>query len=354
MNQFQPLIDRNVTFDISFKYARARLYSDTKPLFSQGVFRQLPKGIRMWCNLRNDDIFILRWADPDYVREYIQNIPAKDKCPGFVMGADGYIFAKEFICRHPDTAGKLEMDKHWLKFMLWGRLGYNPALKNNLFQKAIGTRFPEADATKIYSAWTQSSKIIPLINRFYWQDWDFHWHVESGSAFKRQNTHSIQRLIRKGKPMEGTNLLSIETYCARTLADGAINGVTPLQVADQLDDFAEKAMASLPTKTTGDQELRETLDDIQAMVHLGSFYADRIRGAVSLSLYEKTKQDVRHHESVRYLTASLAHWKAYAKLISTNYKSQLLARIGWVDMLEMTKVYEADIPEKTEPAVQTK
>ncbi|GAI80679.1 unnamed protein product, partial [marine sediment metagenome] len=48
-------------------------------------------------NLRNDDIFVLRWGDADYVREFLQNVP-RDLMrfeAGFYMGPDGYVFGRE-------------------------------------------------------------------------------------------------------------------------------------------------------------------------------------------------------------------------------------------------------------------
>lgn len=342
--EFQPLIDRNVTFDISFKYAKARLYSGTKPTFSDEVFNdELPEGKRMWCNLRNDDIFIMRWANPDYVREYILNLPGRDKSPGFVMGADGYVFGKEFICKHPDTAGKLEIDKHWLNYKLWGRLGYNPQLKNDHFEKAVADRFPAADSRSLFAAWKKSSQIIPLVNRAYWNDWDLLWHVESSGALKKNGQHTIQRMLERSSAMEGSGIVSIKQYIQQAAKGEQVEGMTPLQVADELDELAHQALQELPKYESGSRELKETTDDIRSMALLGMFYADRFRGAVHYGIYQKNK-DIKYKEAaLKNLGESLDHWKTYAALIAENYKPQLLARVGWVDMVERTKMFEQDI-----------
>ncbi len=345
VGKFEPMAERNVTFDLSFKYARARLYSGEKPPFSRGVFNSLPENTRMWCNLRNDDIYIMRWADPDYVRTFIRNLPNQTKTPGFYMGSDGYVFGREFISKHPDTANVLEVEKHWLNFMLWGRLGYNPNIKNTVFKKAIEARFPNIESGALYDAWRASSKVIPLINRFYWNDWDFQWHVESGAAFSQRNKggHSIERLINKGKSMDGSGILNIRDYC-RDLPDRTkFDGITPDEIANQLDVHSREARSRLPLTLSEDQALLETVDDIKSMAHLGSYNADRIRGAISLCLYQNTNDKQYQEAAIVHLKNALKHWNDYAALIMKNYKPQLFARIGWVDIGMRTQQAEEDL-----------
>jgi hypothetical protein len=69
-------------------------------------------------NLRNDDLFVPRWGDPDYVREFMANVP-RDVMrweAGCFMGPDGFVQGREFVHKDPDLAGQLEVDKHWYRF----------------------------------------------------------------------------------------------------------------------------------------------------------------------------------------------------------------------------------------------
>ncbi|MCP4262034.1 MAG: carbohydrate-binding family 6 protein, partial [Planctomycetes bacterium] len=111
-------------FNTGHKYARARLYSTTTSPYLDFEYRKLLQEHKVpcWLNLRNDDLFIYRWGDADYVREFLQNVP-RDLMryeAGFYMGPDGFVFGREFVSKDPELSGELEVRKHWYRFMLWG------------------------------------------------------------------------------------------------------------------------------------------------------------------------------------------------------------------------------------------
>ncbi len=95
--------DEDVEFVFSFKYVKARLYAHTKPGFADEVLEEAPAGTKWWWNLRNDDIFYFRWGDPDYVRDFILNLPPSEQTEGFHMGSDGYVWGREFVSVNPES-----------------------------------------------------------------------------------------------------------------------------------------------------------------------------------------------------------------------------------------------------------
>jgi len=156
-------------FEVSFKYAKARLYSSPYLDFSKEHSKEMKSyGIKSWWNLRNDDIFVYRWGDADYVRKFLNYFP-KDDTAGYHMGSDGYVWGKEFISKTSELSGQLELKKHWYNFMLWGRLGYNNELSDSFFNKKLKHHFPQVDEKKLSKTWKTASKIIPLINTFHWR-----------------------------------------------------------------------------------------------------------------------------------------------------------------------------------------
>ena len=52
------------TFDFSFKYSVAHMYSITKPSFIQPLLDGIAKGRRTWLTVRNDDIKAARVSTP--------------------------------------------------------------------------------------------------------------------------------------------------------------------------------------------------------------------------------------------------------------------------------------------------
>ena len=99
------------TFDFSFKYSVAHMYSIPNPPFIQPLLAGIAPGLRTWLTVRNDDIYSFRWGDPDYARDYIANMPAADKCAGFYMGPDGYIWGRD-VPRAPAARGRAAPARH--------------------------------------------------------------------------------------------------------------------------------------------------------------------------------------------------------------------------------------------------
>ena len=172
MQKFKPLTEnRNIEFLYSFKYAQAHVYSSEKQAFHTQFVRDIENNKTLWT-LRNDDNFYFRWGAPDFVRDFIKNIPY-EVSKGFYFGSDNYIWGREFLERKPVNPRQLEIEKHWYSWMIWGRLGYNPDLNDDRFIKIISTHFPGTDGSALFSAWQNASMIYPVTTGFHWGDLDF-------------------------------------------------------------------------------------------------------------------------------------------------------------------------------------
>jgi hypothetical protein len=329
-------------FELSFKYARARLYSSPRPPFAKALLEEMkPYDLKCWWNLRNDDIFVFRWGDPDYVREFLSALPA-GQTAGYYVGSDGYAWGREFASLEPDSPRQLEVEKHWYNFMLWGRLGYDPGLDRAHFEKMLERRLPIAPAARLYEAWQAASKIIPLVNRFHWRNWDYMWAVEG--CFDQKGFHTVRDFV-GNETMEASGLVSAKAWAAARAAGRTVEGTPPEAVADELDRLAAAAMNGLADLRTQfgpkpAKELRQTLDDIEAMAHLGRYYAAKIRGAADLAMLDATKDEAHRASAVRRLEEAVTHWQAYAAAATRNYRPQLLARtrdLDWNRLLEDVK-----------------
>ncbi len=204
------------TFDFSFKYSVAHMYSSPAPPFIKPTLDMLPPNQRTWLTVRNDDIYSFRWGDPDYARAYVRGMPGPDKLAGFYMGPDGYIWGREFLSTEPDTPRQLVIKKQNYSFQLWGRLSYDPTLPNSLFERTLTARFPEADGAKLFAASAAASQIIPQATRFFWggNGNDFEWFPEA--CVRRpggtKGFYTVTDFV-NGHVMPGTNILAIADYC---------------------------------------------------------------------------------------------------------------------------------------------
>jgi hypothetical protein len=341
--------------DASIKYAVAHIYSSRRP--QEWETRIVNGGwldsFKVWLNLRNDDIFMHRWGGPAFVRDFIKHMP-REHSPGFYMGSDGYVWGREFVAKHPKTAGRLEIDKHWYRFRLWGQLAYNNELGRDYWEAVLKHRFPGVDAKLLYGAWEATSEIIPQVNRSVWAATDGDFSAEGcmqRSGFLTLDDYHFDRkpmALGRIKNAPDPQCVSVTDWAKAFLAGKKPRGVTPLQVADNLDGFAATAQSQLPAlrKQTADNvELQETLNDIDSMAYLGRYYADKMRGAAKLALFREGGRQNRRYveEAVGHLQDAVQEWKVYASILSPQYKTQLLARTHFLDWNDTLKEVEKEV-----------
>jgi hypothetical protein len=327
------------TFDFSFKYAKAHMYSNPNITFEDFLLDEMPDRTKSWWNLRNDDIFYLRWGDPEYTREFILNFD-KEKTAGYLMGSDGYVWGRVYCSTDPAFNGETENKKHWYNFMLWGRLGYNPDLSPNVLKNHIKNHFPEVSSAVMYEAWLTASKIIPQTTRFFWRDWDFQWYPE---ACKGRNLITVKEFM-GGNTMEGSGILNIADYCKKVINKEQISSTTPLDVANKLEGYAHQTLLMIEgIETAENAELRVTKNDIMAFAHLGNYYSEKIRGATELSLYNFTSETSHQEQAISHLKTALEHWTKYVTIMENQYLPRRYSRSGNLDWKELTKEVEHDI-----------
>jgi len=300
--------------------------------------------MKSWWNLRNDDLFCLRWGDPDYVRSMIKNMPHAETA-GFHMGSDGYVWARNFALLDESKRGEMEISRHWYNFMLWGRLGYDPSLDRCVFESALSAHFPDVDVPRLYDAWAASSKIMPQINRFFFKKGD-HMFLPEASQGQGGNYLTLDEII-MGEPIIGAKEISIPAFLKLT---GPVNPgqvLTPLDVAQNLDVDATESLGicqrlreSTPTMSP---ELRGLVSDIEAMNWMGRYYADKIRGATRLAQFRQSGDPAQKQAAVTALETALISWQTYAQLESSQYRPQELARGKMLDWNATTRVVEKEL-----------
>jgi hypothetical protein len=334
--------------DLSFKYAIAHMYSVPNPSMIQPLLPLLSPALRCWLTIRNDDIYSFRWADLDYAREFIKAIPGADKIAGFYMGCDGFLWGRDFLSKDVGKPRQTVMQKQWLSFALWGRLAYEPDLQATTFARLTAAHFTGADVPKLTAAWADASKTFPCITRFFWGDIDVKWFPEA--CRKKSGFYTVRDFV-EGGTMPGAGVLNIMEWRTGLLTKQMPVGVTPLEIATTLHTNATKSLTALPTLqqakiTTATQakEYAATLGDIEAMAHLGLYYAAKIRGACDLALFDKTSDTQHQASAVQHLEAALTHWKNYATAYTNQYIQPVLYnRAGVVDIPKQTQDAATDV-----------
>ena len=313
-------------YDLEYKYSKARLYSAPNPPFAKkDILDATPPTMKTWWNLRNDDIFLVRWGDPEYVKQAVLSFPGNGRTAGYVLGSDRFCWGRESASKTPSSPRQLENEKHWYSFLLWGRLGYDPETSPELLKGLIASRLKTTQSAKLYDTWQAASRIIPLVNRTRYVPWDYMWWVEGcrGNLLDKsiQGFHTVNIFLDpRWGGMEGTQHVGIPEF----VSGKRNSGITPLASADQLDALANDALkGAAEINDGGNPELHETLGDIRAQARLGQYYAAKIRGTVSAGLFRRTGEARHQTEAVAHLEKALGAWHDYARELDANYTNRL-------------------------------
>jgi hypothetical protein len=354
-NKLPGYADADPSLRFTFKYSQAHMYSTTKPLFIQqgNWLGTIPSDKRVTLEVRNDDMYYMRWGNPDFAREYLNSIP-RGKVDGILIGPDGLTWGREVVSKNPDSPRQQTIDKMWYSFRIWGQLAYDPTLPNGTFQDLLAARYPEVPSGSLYTGLSSVSKILPLVTRFYWGSLDFMWYPEA--SMSANGYEGVQNFITpKYSPMDSKEdgqaqlLISVKEYVDGAAPNGRLN---PDAAAALLEQYATSGIQSVERLNPGgNKDLSETLGDVKAMAWLGRYYAEKMRGAVDLYRYQKTNQAADLDQARAHLRNASNHWREYAAQWSSQYLPQQLGRLNKVvDMVALQASVDKDIPAGGSPS----
>jgi hypothetical protein len=231
--------------------------------------------------------------------------------------------------------------------MLWGRLGYNPDLPDELFQQTLKSRFPEVPPLDLMNAWSAASMIFPWVTRLSWGDIDLKWLPEACiSSPTYKGFYTVKDFI-EVEPMAGSNIRNIASWAQNYKLNEPDDLQSPLSVADTVTKYARLAMIYLkqlpPIKPDLSDELYQTVTDIEAFATIGYYFTEKIRAACSLALFNfyGLKQD--QAQAIDHLMKAKEYWAGYAEIYDSKYKPALYNRVGFVNIPALIEKAEQDI-----------
>jgi hypothetical protein len=321
------------------------MYSITNPPFVEAAMPLLSQQTKSWLTVRNDDIYSFRWANNNFARQFIKDIPQPEKISGYYMGPDGYTWGRDYLTRSNEH--QLVLQKQWYSFMLWGRLSYNPNLPDAVFMKTLQNRFPSVAVDKLYKPWSAASMIFPWITRYVWGDIDLKWFPEANISHPTHKGFFTVADYIEREPMPGSNIRNIYLW-AKYQHEGKQDSLqSPLAVADTLEKLSAEALSglkALPARKVGSfKELDQTLGDIEAFAHIGNYYSAKMKAACSLAQFDQFGNETDRQKAIEFLQKAKGHWAAYASVYNSLYKPALYNRVGFVNIPELISKVEADI-----------
>jgi len=325
-------------FYFSWKYSNAHCYSHPLPQFEQlwsawdGV--DLDR-TQVLFTVRNDDVFTHRWGDPDYVRRYVRGMQ-KPYVKGFYWGSDGYVWGTDF--QHIDYGHKnwrYDFERHAFEFQLWGRLSYNADTEDVVWAHLLESQYGSINAARFLEGIRSASRIIPAVNRLFWQDYDFQWHPESCLSYT-SGFKTIRDFV-DGTPMPGVGVLSLREFARREQHNALSVGddecqESPPDIIHVLEDAADRTEAVVHELQQQTEDLAGghaacTLLDLQAWVHLGRYYACKFSAALELNRYQFGGGTICVDRAVKNLEEAYGHWDDLGRLWILHNRPYWMARV---------------------------
>jgi len=291
-------------------------------------FKPIPSAFKITWTARNEDFFCLRWGVPGFVREHIA-ANSQPYTGGYFIGSETYIPAKDyFTALTVPVNWKYAFERQWLFYKIWGRLLYNPATPDNIFQNEFISRYG-AKATLLLEASALAGQTPLRLASSFDFTWDFSLYSEGFLALNNKTKTveyiSVDRQI--DQPPLDTNYISVREYIKKLSSGGPFNSkkITPPILAEMLEKDCNRALklvTAIPVKS--DNTLMYEIADIKTWANLGLYFAQKLRGAVALQQYRTKGGEENKTAAIKYLAESLRYWDTVVAITRPIYKDMPL------------------------------
>ena len=210
-------------------------------IFQNGWYDSMPAGKQTWLTVRNDDLYYLRWGDPglrprllDAAAAAARRSPASCSAPTATRGA------ATSSARGRDAAPAGHREAVVLVHAL-GPAGLRAGDARTSASRRLSRRAFRRPVRLSSPAWPSTSKIVPLLNRFYWGYFDFMWYPEA--SWSQAGFVGVRELHHAEVPADarGRGRRDAAHHVGQGVRRPRMRrpaSITPLEVAERLDRFA--------------------------------------------------------------------------------------------------------------------
>lgn len=314
-----------VWVDVKFNWSHA--HATPKLMYIHGgsksttLWDPTPKNYKMVYTMRNEDFFILRWGQPDFIRDVIKEND-KDYLGGYIIGSETYIPAKEYTTKPgPHLTWKYAFEKQWLFYQVWGRLLYNPDTKDDVFSNAFNQKYKINYGDKLVEAHKLADKMPLKLASFYAASWDFTLYSEGFLAGFKSNMGCLYDAISpfiSVNEIISTVTLDTSLVSIKDFVSGNFKGqdkISPLQLADELEKDGNNALLILQKIETDNPTLKHEISDIKTWAYLGLYFSEKLKGGTALQYFRMAGEAGKQKESINHLELALSYWE---KVVETN------------------------------------
>ncbi len=331
-DQFEGPIWVEMKFNWSHGHSTPRLVKVHGGKLGTTYFDPLPSNYRIVWQVRNEDFFALRWGVPDFIREHIAQNAADDGrhdyVGGYFIGSESYIPALDYFTAVKQPVNwKYAFERQWLFYELWGRLLYDPATPDAVFEADFVRRYG-ASARPLLKAYSLASDTQLRLASLFDSRWDFTLYSEGFLALQGEETHYIGVDALINQPVMDPSYVSVADFVKARRAGESFTDdrVTPPQLADALERDCRAALALVEgIDTRANASLMYEVADVRTWSHLGLHLAEKLRGAVALQDFRAGGSAQDRQQAIAHLRKALAEWDQVVRITRPIYKDMKLA-----------------------------
>jgi len=310
-------------FNWSHAHSTPRLVKVHGGHLGDTYFKPPPANYKVTWMARNEDFFALRWGVPDFIRAHI----ARNASQSYVVGSETYIPALDyFTALKEPVRWTWAFERQWLFYKLWGRLLYDPATPDRVFEDEFVRRYGRK-ARNLLRAYALASATQLRLASLYDSRWDFTLYGEGFLALQGEHTKyiSVDQLIRQ--PVMDPAYVSVADFVAATRSGTAMapDRITPPALADQLErDNREALGLAGAVDPKDDASLLYEVADVKTWAHLGLHLAEKLRGAVALQTFRTGGAVEDQTRAIAHLELALAQWDEVVRITRPLYRDMKL------------------------------
>ncbi len=269
-------------------------------------------------------------------------------------------------CGYADASlnPKYDFEKYAYTYRLWGRLGYNPEAKPEIWRRAFSSEFGNA-AMAIETALGQVTRVLPLF---------YHAHQVSANCelylpelytntFMADETKASDNADTQKPKLFGNispadpQLFQSPNEFAEVLLSGTVTGkYSPVEVAQWLENIAAKssenirsAKAQLGLEATR-PNFRRIEEDVLILVGLAQFFAAKLRSGVVWHVYHLSGDRKAGEKAIDLYLAGRNIWAKMAEGAKSVYKTKISYGPNghWIDRIPSFDEDIADLRKRLE------
>ncbi len=299
---------------------------------------------RLWPGTQR----LLLWGDPLYVAEYSRasRFCSSQGCE--VMEPLSFKGRKGSGQPGPRTGyadealvPKHDFEKYLYTYRLWGRLLYDPDVPPETWRRQLRRDYGRA-ATAVEGALATGSRILPLVttahtpsaaNNHWWPEMPVHMSMTDASNPRPFTDTPSPKRFGFVSPLDPQLFARVDDFAA-ALVEGRPEGrYTPAEVAASLDEWSAATAKQLAEARAGADKgaVAFRLFDVDTAVvaDLGRFWADKLRAATLIGLFERTGDETLRAAAVARYRSAREVWARIVEATRGVYMTDVSYGIAW-------------------------